>query len=261
MSFSKRLSKSLIILNTLFIPSVLASQEDTKNVQDMSDPLAVYRQVGGGLTDKGINLKLGEVFDTGNEATMGMNIIEIKGIGGASLGFRDNNESLYTNVDDSIDTMRFRRFNVDLTSGRGSQLDVNLNFDRDSADGSYSIIQALPKWKSVQLYPLGGLGFSIQNDSKEGITVPGTFAVLGFYGKLALTDKIWINYNPVWLTTLVGSREYKETYFAKDNNLITHEAAISYQITPRANVRYFANWNQKVDVLDGDHRIEFNYQL
>jgi hypothetical protein len=50
----------------------------------MSDPLAVYTQGGLGASDKGLNLKVGQSYDTGNPETMAMNIIEVKGIAGNS---------------------------------------------------------------------------------------------------------------------------------------------------------------------------------
>ncbi|GAL25797.1 hypothetical protein JCM19239_4284 [Vibrio variabilis] len=59
---------SILAVATTLIPAIgYASQE----VQDMSDPLAVYTQVGAGSTNKGLNFKLGQVYDTGNEATKG----------------------------------------------------------------------------------------------------------------------------------------------------------------------------------------------
>jgi D-serine dehydratase len=49
-----------------------------KEVQDMSDPLAVYTQVGVGATNKGLNFKVGQAYDTGIATTAGMNVIEVK---------------------------------------------------------------------------------------------------------------------------------------------------------------------------------------
>ena len=49
--------------------------------------------------------------------------------------------------------------------------------------------------------------------------------------------------------------------FYGDDSIMTHEFAASYQINPRFNVRYYANWNKEVNFEDGDHRIEFNYQF
>ncbi len=37
---------------------------------------------------------------------MGMNVLEIKGIAGDAIGFRDNDK--FGSVDDSIDSVRFR---------------------------------------------------------------------------------------------------------------------------------------------------------
>ena len=67
---------SVPVITLLSLSSAMASEE--KDVQDMSDPLAVYTQVGGGLTDKGANFKFGQTYDTGSDVITqiryGMNI-------------------------------------------------------------------------------------------------------------------------------------------------------------------------------------------
>ena len=50
-------------------------------------------------------------------------------------------------------------------------------------------------------------------------------------------------------------------YGEGNDNVFLHEFAVNYQINPRMNVRYFANWNENLDFSDGSHRIEINYQL
>lgn len=253
---------SLLITCIAFASTNAVFANENDEVQDMSDPLAVYTQAGLGLTDKGINIKIGRSYDTGSPTTMGMNIIELKGIAGEALGFRDSDDPMYGSVDGSVDSFRFRNFKVDTTNGRGSQIDATVNLDTKTADISKSVLQALPKWGFVQLYPLAGMGVSIENDLEgDGFKVPGAFALAGFYGKFTVNDKLWLNYNPVWLTTLAGSQEYQDTYYAGESDIFTHETAVSYQFTPRLNVRYFSNWNEKVEFSDGDHRIELNYQL
>ncbi|HAS6685602.1 TPA: hypothetical protein I7272_24080 [Vibrio parahaemolyticus] len=255
-----------IFASSLFLQFVnpAVAKSDDAELQDMSDPLAVYTQAGFGATDKGLNLKIGQSYDSGNADTMAMNVIEVKGIGGDLLGIRDNEKPMYASVDDSIDSFRFRNFQVDMSSGLGKQFDINYNVDKDKLDASYSFIQALPKFGIVQLYPLAGVGVTVANDysnEDRGYEIPGTFTVVGMYSKVDITDKIWLNYNPMYMHTLSGSNDYTSRYYANDNNILTHELALSYQLTPRANIRYFANWNEKVDFGDGDHRIEFNYQF
>ena len=245
-------------------PLVLAENQPnqgTEAVQDMSDPLAVYTQVGMGYTDKGLNLKLGQTFDTGSDTTLGMHVLELKGGYGDALGMRDY-------ADDSLDSIRLRRFGVDLTNGRGSQIDFNYNFDTEVGSLSYSLIQAAPAIGPLQLYPLAGIGAAFANNALDdngevisGYTVPGTFAVVGTYGKLTLSDDIWLNYNPMYMATLSGSDNYKNYAFADDNNVLMHEFAATYQINPRFNVRYFAQWNEAISYRDGSHIVEFNYQL
>ncbi|WP_353505633.1 hypothetical protein [Vibrio sp. SCSIO 43136] len=232
-----------------------------ESVQDMSDPLAVYTQVGSGYTNKGLNIKLGQTFDTGSDHTMGMNVFELKGIMGDTFGWDDN-------ATNSIDQVRFRRFGADLTNGRGSQIDSNYNFQTESGTVSYSVIQALPKLGAIQLYPLAGLGVAVGNnvvgddgDVISGYSVPGTFAVVGTYAKLELSDKIWLNYNPMWMSTLSGSETFTNHGMENGSSVLAHEFAASYQINPRLNVRYFANWSENDTFKDGDHRLEVNYQL
>lgn len=246
-----------------------AESIEEKELQDMSDPLAVYTQAGVGLTNKGINLKIGKSYDPGTPKTMAMNIVEIKGALGETVGWDGTD-----NKDNSIDSIRFRNFKVDMTDGRGGQVDFNYNFDKNhladkTGDISYSIMQALPKMWRFNFYPLAGVGASIGKDVveedgsiDEGFSFNGTFALVGMYGKMAITDKIWLNYNPFWLTTLSGSNIYKEHAYGDNNSsLFTHEFTASYQVNPRMTVRYFANWNEDVNFNDGDHRIEVNYQL
>ncbi|MFQ0974871.1 hypothetical protein JHL08_02950 [Vibrio campbellii] len=254
----------VVIAAIQFASPVFAEESADKELQDMSDPLAVYTQAGAGITDKGINIKVGQAYDSGKANTMAMNVIELKGIGGDLSSIRDNEEDLFNSVDDSIDSFRFRNFQVDMSKGLGRQIDVNYNVDADKLDASYSFIQALPKFGVVQLYPLAGAGVTIANDfsgEDKGYEVPGTFTVVGMYSKIDITDKIWVNYNPMYMHTLSGSSDYKDKYYAGEDNILAHEFAISYQITPRSNIRYFANWNEKVDFGDGDHRIEYNYQF
>ncbi|MEH0666367.1 hypothetical protein H4F18_01740 [Vibrio scophthalmi] len=247
-----------------------------EDVQDMSDPLAVYTQAGVGYTDKGLNLKLGQAYDTGNPTTMAMHIAEVKGFLGEDLGWNGGTRS---DNDNSIDSLRYRHFSVDMTNGRGSQVDVNLGFQNTTPNGdgmgtqgsvSYSFIQALPKMGPVNFYPLAGAGVAFgenrqaatDNQAQDRWDIHGTFYVVGMYSKIEVTENIWINYNPMYLGTMSGSSFYKDNAFgAGEDTLYAHEAAVSYQINPRANVRYFANWNENVNYAKGDHRIEFNYQF
>ncbi|GAL35540.1 hypothetical protein JCM19240_387 [Vibrio maritimus] len=105
--------------------------------QDMSDPLAVYSQAGMGATNKGLNLKLGQAYDTNNDETMAMHVLEVKGFAADLLGLKG---------DDSVDSLRYRHFNVNTTNGLGGQVDINWDFDNQLGSASYSVIQALPRW-------------------------------------------------------------------------------------------------------------------
>ncbi len=270
-----KLSKfTLLITSLLSSYSVLAEEgAQDSDVQDMSDPLSVYTQAGIGFTDKGVNVKIGQTYDTGSETTAGMNVIEIKGIMGDVLGWSGSSRR-----DDSIDSFRWRNFQADLSTGRGSQLDISYSIGMSNPDvlnASYSFLQALPKFGPVQIFPLGGVGVMISENnssylagagSNGGYDILGTYGLIGFYGKLAITDKIWLNYNPFYISNFSGTREFKDA-----DGVLTHEFSASYQVTPRANIRYFANWGDALNPITGtvgevkfdkgDHRIEFNYQL
>ncbi|MFV8462703.1 hypothetical protein ACNO7T_16235 [Vibrio campbellii] len=260
------LQRSILSLTPLLLASGAIAEET--EVQDMSDPLAVYTQAGFGYTDKGLNLKVGQTYDTGSDTTMGMNVFEIKGIAGEAIGWNGRG------ADDSIDSFRFRNFGVDLTNGRGSQVDMSWDFDNNQGSASYSFIQALPQMGMFNFYPLAGVGIAAGEELVEGTggdldadqlrdryNMHGTFYVAGMYAKMQLTDKIWLNYNPMYLGTMSGSSTFKDFGFEGSDSVLTHEFAASYQITPRANVRYFANWTENTSIEDGDHRIEFNYQF
>lgn len=258
-------SSSMSIMLAVMSFAVIADDE----VQDMSDPLAVFTQVGAGYTDKGINLKIGQAYDTGSDKTSGMNVIELKGIYGDVFGWRSKGD-----LDNSVDSFRFRNFGVNLENGRAAQLDINYSLQPslvadDTADISYSVIQALPSFGNFNLYPLAGIGISLGNNAWEddgsrdsGYSIMGTYGLIGMYSKYQVTDSIWLNYNPFWLSTISGADNYTDNYYGQDtSHIFTHEFAMSYQFTPRFNLRYFANWNKNIDFVDGDHRLEFNYQL
>lgn len=256
----KKLSYIFISIPLLCSTSALAEND----IKDMSDPLAVYTQVGTGITDKGINFKVGQAYDTGEENVAGMNVFEVKGIAGETLGWYDADPNRLT---DSIDSIRYRNFEANIKNGRANQIDINYNLEQEFGTASYSFIQALPKYGRLSLYPLMGAGVAFANDKMEdgsaidGYKIPGTFAVAGTYTKFDITDKIWLNYNPMWMTTISGSDAYKDEGIEGSDSVLTHEFAVSYQVSPRFNIRYFANWSEETHFSDGDHRLEFNYQI
>ena len=263
------MKRLILSIGVLLLTSNLYGQDNntSKKVQDMSDPLAVYTQVGLGYTDRGFNIKIGKAYDSGKPATMAMNVIEIQGALGDAVGFRDT-------ATNKIDSIRFRNFSINTKNGLGNQVDISYNQNSKTGSASYALIQALPKFSIIQLYPLAGLGVSIANNvdqnstgwadanSPSGLSIPGVFATVGMYSRVMITKKIWFNYNPIWMTSLAGSDNYiKNTYAKGKSSVFTHEVALSYQISPVFNVRYFANWSNLVEFQDGGQRIEFNYQL
>ena len=235
----------LLALSSVFL-SVNAFAADDE-VQDMSDPTAVYTQVGVGATNKGLNFKYGASYDTGSDTKMGMNVIEIMGFGGEELGWDSNDAK-----DNSIDSFRFRNFELNTVNGRGTQIDMSYDVESESGTAGYNLIQALPKMGPVQFFPLAGAGVAFGNNVVEddgsidsGYSVKGTYAMVGMYSKLTITDKIWLNYNPFYTATLSGSDNYKDYGLQGDDHVLTHEFVASYQISPRMNIRYFAQLVRK----------------
>lgn len=268
MKYILRHNTVIAAITLLASPQLLAAND--KEVQDMSDPLAVYTQLGAGYTNRGVNIKVGQAYDTGKAITTGMNVLELIGGAGEAVGWDGDEDSL----DNSFDELRFRNFGVNLENGRGSQLDINLKFDKTpladmSGTISYSLIQALPKLWEFNFYPLAGAGLNFGENVRDddgsvdsGYSVNGSFGLLGLYSKLVITDKLWVNYNPFWFSTLGGAGNYQDNaYGVGQSDILTHEFALSYQISPVFNARYFANWNEEVSFDNGNHRIEFNYQL
>jgi len=261
---------TVVLCGLLFSLPTLAQEKQEKEVQDMSDPTAVYTQVGIGATNKGLNLKIGSSYDTGNPDTMAMNVFEFKGFWGDSLGWDDDDDV----KDSGVDTFRVRNFSLNLTNGRGQQVDLTFNRDDshladENGNLSYAIIQALPKIWRLNFYPLIGAGMEFGNNVIEddgsidsGYSIQGFNGLVGTYIKLEITEKAWINYNPFYLATISGSDNYLDNAYGLGNDeILTHEFALNYQITQIFNVRYFANWSEYTDFDDGDHRIEVNYQL
>ena len=121
----------------------------------------------------------------------------------------------------SVDSLRYRYFSLNKKNGRDSQVDVTYDLHQES----------------------------------------GALAVVGMYGKYTVNDKIWFNYNPFWTVGLVGSDIFMDHGFEGHSSVLTHEATVSYKLSPRSNVRYFANWSQYTNFKDGVHRIEYNYQF
>ena len=252
----------LVILLT-FSTSLIAQNNETEVLEDMSDPLAVYTRAGLGVSNRGINIKMGLEYKSDDVNKQNMHILEIKGIGGEAIGWDGGYER-----SNSIDSVRYRNVSLNKIDKRGTQIDITYDSHSESGIVSYSILQGLPKWWNFNLYPLAGLGLAYANNAlqddgttQSGFSIPGVLAVVGLYGKYTLTDNIWINYNPFWTVGLAGSDNFKEQGIEGHSSVLTHEAALSYKLNPRSNIRYFANWSEYTSYSDGMHRIEYNYQF
>ena len=55
------------------------------------------------------------------------------------------------------------------------------------------------------------------------------FGTIGMYSRVIITDKIWFNYNPIWMTSIAGADNYmKNTYGLDASSVFTHEVSLSY---------------------------------
>ncbi|MCJ2376053.1 hypothetical protein LNL84_04320 [Vibrio sp. ZSDZ34] len=120
--------------------SVVFNTSVAEEYQDMSDPLSVYSQAGIGATNKGLNFKFGQAYDTNNESTMAMHILEAKGFSADTLGLKGN---------DGFDSLRYRHFNVNMQNGIGSQVDINWDFNQKLGSVNVGIVQVSPLSKPV----------------------------------------------------------------------------------------------------------------
>ena len=255
---------SLTLLITLaFSTNISAETNTTESLEDMSDPLAVYTRGAIGFTNKGMNIKMGIEYDSGDANKNVMNVLEIKGFAGETIGW----DGPYKRSN-SVDSLRFRNFSLDKTNGRGTQIDITYNLHSESGVASYSFLQGFPKWHNFNFYPLLGVGFSYGNNvlqddgsTQSGLSIPGALAVVGLYGKYTVTDNIWINYNPFWSVGLIGSDLFMDHGFEGHSSVLTHETALSYKLSTRSNIRYFSNWSEHTSFEDGTHRLEYNYQF
>ena len=262
MVYTKTFTIFFIMINfNIFL--IAEDNTTTEKLQDMSDPLAVYSRGGLGVTNQGFNIKIGLQYKSDDVNINNMHVFEFKGIGGDAVGWDGPYER-----SNSVDSLRYRNFSVDKTNGRGTQLDITYNRHSESGVASYSLLQGLPKWKNFNFYPLLGVGLSYANNAPQddgstqsGLSIPGALAVVGMYGKYTINDTIWLNYNPFWTVGLVGSDIFMDHGFEEHSSVLTHEATVSYKLSPRSNVRYYSNWSQYIDFKDGAHRIEYNYQF
>lgn len=252
---------SIGMLAALGLCAGVSAAEQTEYA-DMSDPMAVFNMAGIGTTNKGLNLKLVQLYDTGSATKIGANVLEVKGFAGELMGW-DNNDVR----NDSIDSIRFRNFTVNTETGLGMQFDSSWHFGNSTGSLSYSLMQALPQMGRFNFYPLAGAGM-VTADSEmpvyvpelgdnvmvpAGFTMPGAFAQVGVYSKFTVSDRIWLNYNPMYVRGISGQ--------LNGESLLSHEFAVSYQLNQRQNIRLFANWSENVKFQHGDFRIEFNQQF
>lgn len=263
---------SLILISALSV-SVMAEPFEAESIpakqdnelKDMSDLMSIYTQAGIGSTSKGINIKVGRTYDTGDPKTAAMNLVEIKGAGGDVLAW-GSSAGATTN---SVDSIRIRNYSVNVTTQIGSQLDIQYDLHADYGILSYSVLTSMiPEIWRFKFYPLVGIGAAVANNLNEidpqassGFSIPGVLGALALYAKFTITDKIWLNYNPNWSIALAGSDWFMEHGLGGRDRLYKHEFAASYQINPRLNIRFFNDWTSRESFADGIHRVEFNYQF
>ncbi|MGC9461147.1 hypothetical protein [Vibrio genomosp. F10] len=205
---------------------------------DMSDPTAVYTSVGVGYGTSGYNAKIGLKLPSTSSNEANMLNLEVKNGG---------------------DTFRGRFFNVD--NSTGGAISVDAGYDRNSgvANISAGALTTLPLSENIVFYPglyLGGMiGDRLNVDNHTtGVDIKALTATGQLYTNFKLTDKLWLNVNPSFTTSLYGIK----------TDTFDLEVAIGYQITPVFNARFYHNNNVGVGHYDKESyksmtRLEFNY--
>jgi len=264
MKKSNLISAITIFAPLCFLPQAFA-QETENEVQDMSDPLAVFTQLGASYGTNGINLKLGKTLDTKSATDMSMILVEVKGLYGEHMKNEGSSALHPEAANDGISELRFRKFDVDMTNGRGLSMDFIHNFDTNSGTASLGMIQALPKIGIWQAFPIIAAGVEYNDGSQRsetnessGLHSDFVFASFTLYNKFQITETIWANYNPVYSQAIFGDDHYTDNL--KGSNGLSHEFALSWQMTPKQNFRLWYNASQN-QFEDGDFRLEYNQQF
>ncbi len=232
--------------------------ETEKEVQDMSDPMAIYTSGGISYGTNGLNLKMMKTLDTGSKTDLSAIIVEIK-----DMDFADDGDVRHgTERSSAPSNLRLRKFDVDMTTGRGISYDIMHNTDKDAGMLSVGVMQALPINSFWTAYPILGAGVWYAEDEQNGIDVPGVTLNLTMYNKFTVTDKIWLNWNLTYAEGIFGKEEFKDDRNSASDSLV-HEFIASYQIDPRNNLRLWHNTSQdKMNEDDtGETRLEFNHQF
>lgn len=274
MKFDSTLTKlaSAVALSTLAATSFAADAEKDAP-KDMSDPMAIYTSGGISYGTNGLNLKMMKTLDTGSATDLSALIVEVK-----DMNFHDNNENVRGKERSSDPSeLRLRKFDVDMTTGRGISYDIVQSLDKASPDAraknpdaldrvgmaSIGMMQALPLVKGVwTAYPILGAGLWYGEDRKKGIDLSGASLNFTMYNKFQVTDKIWLNWNLTYMQGIYGSTGFKNNMNSADDSL-SHEFIASYQIDPYNNLRLWYNNSQKNFSNDdtGETRLEFNHQF
>ena len=266
MKFNNTLIKlsSAVALSTLAATSFAAENEAPK---DMSDPMAIYTSGGISYGTNGLNLKMMKTLDTGSATDLSALIVEVK-----DMNFHDNNDSVRGKERSSDPSeLRLRKFDVDMTTGRGISYDIVQNLDKTPSEevlnkqgmASIGMMQALPLVKGVwTAYPIIGAGLWYGEDEQDGIETSGMSLNFTMYNKFQVTDKIWLNWNLTYMQGIYGKDSFKDNMNSADDSL-SHEFIASYQIDPTNNLRLWYNNSQKNFTNDdtGETRLEFNHQF
>lgn len=107
------MNKKKILIGLSLITTSLFPQK----YADMSDPMAIYTNVGGSYGSNGVNLKLMKEVESKNENEIAAIIAEVKN------GYNGNS--------DTFTDFRLRHFSVDSSTGIGTNIDFNYNSSID----------------------------------------------------------------------------------------------------------------------------------
>ncbi|WP_019616580.1 hypothetical protein [Psychromonas ossibalaenae] len=125
---------------------------------------------------------------------------------------------------------------------------------------SAGALQTVPLTERFIIYPglyLGGLitdQKNIETGTTTGVDLAALTTTIQIYSKFQVNNKIWVNVNPAYTTSLYGIK----------TNTFDLEASIGYQLTPTLTTRIFHNNNVGVgnyndDTYESVTRMELNY--
>lgn len=230
----------------------------------MANEYNISTGVATGTDGLNFNVEL----DRNDDTAMSFYRLDAKGVYGEALGWNSDD-----NQDDSIDTLRVRMGEIHNDSKMGMYMDAEYDRDIERLDASAGIIGEI-KTKQLTIRPFATFGLVAQNtiesigpaEVEAGYTIPGTYATVGAYTEYQVTERVSVQYNPLWKTAVSGKSHHTEHGFIDNKDkghgsILINEFAIAYKINTQVKLQYVAEWDQHTSLSDGEQMIELKYQF